>query len=228
MARWQPEIAEVLGRLPFASNATLLARSGDDELVVYKPERGEQPLWDFPYGTLAGREALAWEVSRALGFAIVPQTALTDGPLGRGSVQRFIDEDLDFDPRPLLRGPQPRLWPFAVLDIVCNNADRKLGHLIAEQGSGRLWAIDNALTFHHLPKLRTVLWGFAGCELPAKMREAVERLATTLEDGLAPRLAELLSAREVAALRARVEGLLADPVHPLPPTDRPALPWPVY
>ncbi len=223
-----PEIAKIVGRLPYASNATLLVRMSDGSHAVYKPERGERPLWDFAPGTLAAREVLTYEVSRAMGMEIVPPTVMVDGPLGPGSLQTLVDEDTDADPRLLLEGPDQRLWPFAVLDIVTNNADRKLGHLLIERDTGRVWGIDHGLTFHRDDKLRTMLWGFAGCPLPPECLEAVEMLAADLERDLAGRVADLLSGAESAALAARVAALRRRPVHPEPPVDRPAVPWPMW
>jgi hypothetical protein len=220
-------VAEVVGLLPYASNATLLGRDEDGEPVVYKPDRGQQPLWDFDPESLSAREALTNEVSAAMGFDVVPETWLADGPYGRGSAQRWVDEDIEADPRPLLRGPDERLWPIALLDLVCNNADRKLGHVLIDK-QGRLWAIDHGLTFHPHPKLRTVLWGFAGSPLPAAMVEAVQRLCTAIDRSLGARVADLLGAAEERGLRRRVDDLLARPFHPLPPTDRPPVPWPAW
>ena len=223
------EIVEVVGRLPYASNATLLARLSDNSLVVYKPDRGEEPLWDFPFGTLASREALAWEVSEALGFGIVPKTVIVDGPYGRGSAQAFITEDEETDPRAMLHdGPVDALWPFAVLDLVANNADRKLGHVIIEAETGRLWGIDNGLMFHHEDKLRTILWGFAGRPIPAEYLPALEKLSEALGDGLEDRVEGLLGRPSAEALRHRTERLVADPIHPDPPLHRPAVPWPMW
>ena len=229
MTEERGEIAEVVGRLPYASNATLLARLTDGSLVVYKPDRGEEPLWDFPFGTLASREALAWEVSEALGFGIVPKTVILDGPYGRGSAQAFIDDDETTDPRSLLHdGPVDALWPFAILDLVANNADRKLGHIIVEEGPGRLWGIDNGLMFHPEDKLRTILWGFAGRPLPSLYLPAIEGLLAALDDGLQERTTELLDKGSAEALRRRTEQLLANPIHPDPPLHRPAVPWPIW
>ncbi|MEX1044471.1 MAG: phosphatidylinositol kinase [Acidimicrobiia bacterium] len=223
------ELVDVLGRMAYASNTTLLAVDAEGCRWVYKPERGEEPLWDFSTGTLARREILAYEVSAAMGFDIVPRTVEATGVFGPGSAQQFIDEDVDFDPRPLYT---PRLddslWPFAVFDIVANNADRKIGHVLSEVVTGRLWAIDNGLTFHPADKLRTVLWGFASRPIPAELMTGVEHLAAALETGLEDRTAELLSVREADALIRRVADLLARPVHPHPPDDRPAVPWPVW
>lgn len=221
-------LTEVVGRLPYASNATLVATDRSGQRWVYKPVRGERPLWDFPDGTLAAREVLTYQASQAMGLGIVPETVMADGPFGPGSAQRFIDEDPDFDPRPLFApsGPDQRLWPFAVLDLVTNNADRKLGHLIKEAAIDRLWGIDNGLTFHPGPKLRTVLWGFAGHPIPPHLVAAVKRLDDHPEfwEGSG----QLLGAPETEATRRRVRAILDEPVHPHPPADRPPVPWPVW
>jgi hypothetical protein len=222
-----PRVTEVVGLLPYASNATLLGRDRDGQPVVYKPDRGQQPLWDFDPESLSARETLTYEVSATMGIGVVPETWLADGPFGPGSAQRWVDEDIDADPRPLLSGPDERLWPIAVLDLVCNNADRKLGHVLTDK-EGRLWAIDHGLTFHPLPKLRTVLWGFSGDRLPPEMVQALQRLCTGLDDWLGARVADLLGSGEEVCLRRRVDELLASPVHPAPPTDRPAVPWPAW
>jgi hypothetical protein len=197
-------------------------------LWVYKPERGENPLWDFAWRTLAAREVLTYEVATGLGLDLVPETILADGPFGPGSAQRFVDEDFDFDPRPLFTPElDRRLWPVAVLDIVCNNADRKIGHVIHDKTTDRLWAIDHGLTFHADPKLRTVLWGFAGEPIPAPLVEALIALKALLTVGLAERVSHLLSEEEAHGLDDRIEQLLRAPVHPHPPDDRPAFPWPL-
>lgn len=214
--------------MPYASNTTLLARDDVGSRWVYKPERGENPLWDFAWRTLAAREVLTYEVSSGMGLDLVPETLLADGPFGPGSAQRFVDEDFDFDPRPLfVPRVSPKLWPVAVLDLVCNNADRKLGHVIHDKTTDRLWAIDHGLTFHVEPKLRTVLWGFAGETIPADLVQALTALQSRLASGLAARVSKLLSAEEAGGLSDRVERLLLHPVHPLPPDDRPAVPWPM-
>ncbi len=223
-------VTEVLGLMPYASNTTLLARIDTGELVVYKPDGGERPLWDFPLGTLASREVLTYETAWAMGqTGLVPETRVATGPLGRGSAQYFVNEDFDFDAADLVRPVMhPWTWSVAVLDIVTNNADRKFGHLIRDEVTGSLWAIDNGLTFHAEDKLRTVLWGHAGCELPAAQRQEVTGLATAFENWLAARVADLLSFDEARAMERRIGALLAEPIHPHPPTDRPAVPWPLY
>ncbi len=224
----QLKLKKVIGRLPNASNTTLLANDSRGDPWVYKPIRGERPLWDFPQGTLALREVATYRADLAMGLGIVPETILADGPFGPGSAQRFITEDTRFDPRPMFTGDtlDRRLWPFAVLDLVTNNADRKVGHLLKQHGEPWLWAIDNGLTFHREPKLRTVLWGFAGEPLPAELTAAVGNLAA--DDSFWEWLSRHLSTDEVTATHHRVETLLADPIHPHPPDDRPPVPWPVW
>lgn len=225
----QTEIVEVLGRMPYASNATLLARGDEGDLWIYKPDRGESPLWDFPMHTLARREIMAYEVSVAMGLEIIPLTVEADGVFGPGSAQRFLDEDTDFDPRPWFENDlEPTLWPFAVFDIVVNNADRKVGHLLKETGTDRIWGIDNGLTFHPIDKLRTVLWGFAGQPIPAELVAALARLNEALAGPLRERMSTMLSESEADALQHRVTKLMATPIHPIPPDDRPAVPWPMW
>ena len=223
---WNPRIAEVIGRFTAASNATLLARSDAGETVIYKPAAGERPLYDFPAGTLAMREVVTYMVDRALGFGLVPRTTIGEGPYGPGAVQQYVEHDATFDPLPLVRTADPVLWPIAVLDLVCNNADRKLGHVLGLGDS--LVAVDHGLTFHTEDKLRTVLWGFAGEPLPAAAQRSLANLDTALSGELGAALGGRLRAAEMGALRARVKRLIADPVHPDPPTDRPPLPWPPY
>jgi hypothetical protein len=225
-SEWQPEVVEIVGRFIDASNATLLAVTSDGEQVVYKPTAGERPLWDFPIETLAAREVLTYEVARAMGEDIVPETILGEGPHGPGSIQRFIDIDPGFDPVALLQGGGDRLWPIAVLDVVTNNADRKLGHLISD--GTRILGIDHGLTLHPSDKLRTVLWGFSEREFPREQIESLLRLRVALSDGLGYRVEDLLGVEERVALRGRVESLLVSPVHPAPPDDRPPFPWPPY
>jgi uncharacterized repeat protein (TIGR03843 family) len=223
---WEPVITEVVGRFVDASNATLLATTGDGEQVIYKPTAGERPLWDFQVETLAAREVLTYEVSEALGFDVVPETVLGVGPYGRGAVQRFVELDPDFDPVRALQTEPPELWRIAVLDLVTNNADRKLGHIISD--GQRLLGIDHGLTFHPDDKLRTVLWGFSGQSIPETELDGLGRLEMAVAGNLGERVAELLGGAEREALVTRVSGLLANPIHPDPPQDRPPLPWPPY
>lgn len=212
----------VEGLLPGASNTTLLARDDRERQWVYKPAQGERPLWDFPHGTLADREVAFYRLGCALGLDVVPETVPATGPYGPGSAQRYLDEDLSWDPRPMIIGADPRLWPIVVLDLIANNADRKIGHLLREPGHGTVWAIDNGLTFHSDDKLRTVLWSFAGAEIP---RELLERADA---GSLRHALDDVLSPAEVNATVDRLYALLAEPRHPPPPDDRPPMPWPLW
>ena len=226
MRRWQPEIATLEGQFVDASNATLLARTTDGDRVVYKPSAGERPLWDFPPDTLAVREVLACEVSTAMGVDLVPETVLGTGPYGVGSIQRFVDHDPDFDPVPLVQAGSDRLWPMAAFDVLVNNADRKLGHILDVDGA--LIGIDHGLTFHPDDKLRTVLWVFAGVALPRSVVAALDRLAVAREAGLAARIGGALGVQSRVAFESRLAGLRKAGVHPDPPEDRPPLPWPLY
>jgi hypothetical protein len=209
-----------------ASNATLLATTTSGDKVVYKPTAGERPLWDFPIETLAAREVLTYEVAVAMGHEIVPETVLGDGPYGPGSIQRFVDIDPAFDPVELVQTGSTRLWPIAVLDLVTNNADRKLGHLISD--GERLLGIDHGLTFHPDDKLRTVLWGFSEQPLPAAELLALAELGAALDNELGERVESMLGSDEREALAGRVAALQRHPIHPPPPDDRPPVPWPPY
>jgi uncharacterized repeat protein (TIGR03843 family) len=216
--------------LPYSSNYTFLARvtAQDREvLAVYKPRRGERPLWDFPTGTLAAREVAAWEVSRAAGWDFVPPTVLRDeAPLGSGSFQLFIEHDPERHYFVLMDERGDEMRALAAFDVVINNADRKSGHVL-EDGEGKLWAVDHGLTFHVEPKLRTVIWAYADEPLTDILRGELEGVGEKLaEAGIQDRLAELLSAEEAAATLARVETLLLEDRFPAPSSDRP-LPWPL-
>lgn len=224
-------VVEVMGLLPFSSNYTFLARVGegpDEVLAVYKPQRGERPLWDFPTGTLAAREVAAYVVSEALGWQLVPPTVMrADAPLGPGSLQLFIEHDPDRHYFALMEERPDDFEAFAAFDVVINNADRKAGHVL-EDARGRLWAVDHGVSFHVDPKLRTVIWSFAGAPLSEAVRGALEELGEVLSDDrrLGGELAELLSGPEADATLERVESLLVDNRYPEPGRDRP-LPWPL-
>ena len=220
----------VEGRLVAASNATLyctVALDGQTAACVYKPVAGERPLWDFPLGTLAGREVAAYAVSRAAGWILVPPTVMRDGPFGPGMCQLWIDADADTDLVALARSrDQPELRDMAVFDAVVNNADRKIGHLLPV-ADGRLYGCDHGVCFGEEYKLRTVLWQWRGQKLPGRALTALATLDRELDGGpLATELEDLLSAAEVAATRARVELLIKHRVHPYPPENWPAVPWP--
>ena len=221
---------EVLGLLPYSSNYVFLAKvTGDGQaLAVYKPRKGERPLWDFASGTLAAREAAAFAISEAAGWRFVPPTVLRpDGPLGEGSLQLFIDHDPERHYFSLVEDRAEDVVPFAAFDVVVNNADRKGGHIL-EDRDGRLWGVDHGLAFNVEPKLRTVIWDFAGDPLPPDVVAALERLIAALEADpeLAAGLGELLAPDEVATTRARAEDLLERGAFPHPVGERP-LPWPL-
>lgn len=221
---------EVLGLLPYSSNYVFLSRVGFSEkaLAIYKPTKGERPLWDFPSNTLAAREVAAFEVSRAGGWHFVPPTVLReDAPLGPGSLQLFVDHDPERHYFNLVEEGLDRFEDFATFDIVVNNADRKAGHVL-EAKDGRLWAVDHGLTFNVEPKLRTVIWEFAGRTLSEAARARLELVIAGLTDesDLGARLTELLSSEEMEATRARAEELLNAGVFP-EPTSRHHLPWPL-
>jgi uncharacterized repeat protein (TIGR03843 family) len=221
---------EVLGRIPWASNATLLARVRHRELeglAVYKPVRGERPLWDFPSGTLYRREVAAYLVSEQLGWRLVPPTLVRDGPLGVGSLQLYVDADAEVTAFELLAAGNAVLPRIAAFDVVTNNADRKAGHCLAGQ-DGHVWAIDHGLCFHVQAKLRTVLWDLAGTELEAPVLADLEALAAEATGGgaLAAGLGGLLEPSEVAALARRARALVRTGRLPAPRGDR-AYPWPL-
>ncbi len=222
----------VEGRLMEASNATLLCQVAADglaSLCVYKPVAGERPLWDFPHGTLAGREYAAYLTSEATGWNLVPPTVLRDGPYGVGMVQFWIDVDETVDVERMVRGADPRLRPMAVLDAVLNNSDRKGGHLLPTV-TGDVYGCDHGLTFHAEDKLRTVLWGWHGEPLSAVEREVVAVLAEALADGGALRssLAPHLTRRELDAAARRARSLRQAARFPEPSGDWPAVPWPPF
>ncbi len=218
----------VAGRLPWSSNLTFLVTlegGGPEPLhAVYKPARGERSLWDFPDG-LYRREAVAYLVSEALGWGLVPPTVVrSDGPFGPGSLQLFVDVDYEqhyftlFD----AGGHEEALRRVCAFDVVVNNADRKSGHVLEGPG-GRLWAIDHGLCFHRQPKLRTVIWDFADQAVPPAILADLARLGAELPaevDGLLP-------AAERAATIERIERFVDAGVFPEPLGDRPPYPWPL-
>ena len=216
----------VKGRLPWSSNATFLVEvtlDGARGLAVYKPERGERPLWDFPRG-LYRRELAAYVLSEALGWALVPLTVVRDdAPYGEGSLQRFVDADFEQHYFPLREAAAnaERLKRICAFDLLANNADRKSGHCLAAEGT--IWAIDNGLCFHVEPKLRTVIWDFAGEGLPADVRADVEAFARR---GAPRGLERLLTKDEGTALVARAKRLARDGVFPADESGY-RYPWPL-
>lgn len=222
----------VEGRLVEASNVTLyceMALDGVSAHSVYKPVAGERPLWDFPDGTLAGREVAAYTVSRAAGWDVVPPTVYRDGPFGPGMVQLWVDTAPGTDLLELARGrADAGLRRMAVFDAVVNNADRKIGHLLPLP-VGHLYGCDHGVCFSADYKLRTVLWQWRGEPLPDDALEALRKLARGLDRGpLARDLRGHITAKEIQATAARVAMLLEHRIHPFPPEDWPAVPWPPY
>jgi uncharacterized repeat protein (TIGR03843 family) len=219
---------EILGLLPRSSNYTFLARAtgADDVLVVYKPRAGEAPLWDFPEGTLCQREVAAYLVARAIGWPPVPPTVLRDGPEGPGSAQLFVPFDQNEHYFTLAETRLEDFRTVAAFDVVVNNADRKAGHCLLA-GDGAIVVVDHGVCFHRAPKLRTVIWEFAGEPLGDAVSDGLRRLLDAVGGGaLERRLGGLLSAAEIAALRRRTEALLRAGVFPRPGPGRP-YPWPV-
>jgi uncharacterized repeat protein (TIGR03843 family) len=217
---------EVVGRMPWSSNATFLVTVADGlhtGRAVYKPGVGERDLWDFPDG-LFRREVAAYELDRALGLGVVPATVVRDdAPFGEGSLQRFIEADFTahyFSLRELDQHGEV-LRVIAGFDLLANNADRKGGHLLVD-AAGDVWAIDNGLSFHADAKLRTVMWDFAGEDLPAPIVAG----ARLLTEEVPAELAALLARDEVDALVERARELAADPHFP-DPTAETRLPWPL-
>ena len=221
---------EVEGRLIDASNATLYCTTtleGVTTHCVYKPVLGERPLWDFPDGTLAGREVAAYLVSEATGWDLVPPTVLRDGPFGTGMCQLWVDTDDTVDLQRLARSAHPDLQRMAVLDAVINNADRKGGHLLPTP-EGRVYGVDHGVCFSSEDKLRTLLWQWRGLPLTDEAVAVLTRLRADLEGPLGDRLHEHLTRREVRRTLARVDRMLGTGVHPEPSDDWPAIPWPPF
>jgi uncharacterized repeat protein (TIGR03843 family) len=221
---------EVLGRMPWASNATFLARVTDGDgsalTAVYKPRRGERPLWDFPSGTLCQREVATYELSLALGWELVPETVLRDGPLGEGMVQRFVEHDPEEHYFTLLEENLDRFRRFAVFDVLVNNADRKGGHCLRSRPDGAIVGIDHGLTFHPAWKLRTVIWDFAGERIDPAHADAVCRVAQR-DPVVTARLEPLLSSLELEAMTERAADLLTAGTFPEPEPGYHSVPWPL-
>jgi hypothetical protein len=218
------------GQLLWSSNYSFLVSVRDDDLTctaVYKPQRGERPLWDFPDGSLCLREYAAFVLSHALGWPSIPPTVLREGPHGLGSVQLYIDADPEehfFN----LRDQYPAEFRrVALFDVLANNADRKGGHCLRDR-HGHIWCIDHGLTFHSQPKLRTVIWDFAGQPIPADLLDDLCALRARLADSqdLRPVFDRLLSRAEMTMLEKRLTALLENRRFPKPGAGR-NVPWPM-
>lgn len=222
---------EIQGRFVSSSNYTFYAlvdHSAQKTFSVYKPTRGERPLWDFPEETLALREVAAFLVSEALGWGIVPPTVYRpDGPYGAGSLQLFIQAEPDIHYFNLSEADKPALRRVALFDLLVNNADRKGGHVLKDL-AGKLWVIDHGICFHAEPKLRTVIWDFADEAIPETLLDDIAQFRTRLksEVDLKTALQSLLSPLEAAALYRRATTLLADRCYPQPTPGERNFPWP--
>ena len=218
---------EILGRMPWSSNATflvLVSTPQHEDRAIYKPGRGERPLRDFP-DRIYRREVAAYELSVALGLDVVPETIVREhAPLDEGSLQRFIDADYDEHYFTMLEDPRydDALRTIAAFDLLLNNADRKGGHLLKD-GDDHLWGIDNGLSFHVYPKLRTVMWDFAGEVVPEVVRAGCERLC----DEVPAAVAELIDRDECSALRRRAAELADSGRFPFPDPSLRQHPWPL-
>lgn len=224
---------EKQGLLPYSSNHSFLVLVRDEELAipaVYKPQRGENPLWDFEWGTLCMREAAAYLVSTALGWRLIPPTVLRDGFYGLGSVQFYIEHDSDehyFTVQDDARFADT-FRQLSLFDFIVNNADRKSGHCLIGHDE-RLWAIDHGICFHTEYKLRTVIWEFSGEPIEETLLQDMRKLQCTLqnhEETLSAQLHEYLTVDEYDALLARVDTLLRRQCYPMPQPHRRNYPWP--
>jgi hypothetical protein len=225
----------VRGEFLWGSNYTFLAQIEYESLSlkgVYKPNRGERPLWDFPAASLARREVAAFLVSEALGWNLVPPTVYREkGPLGSGSLQLYIEHDPEKHYFNFSDEERQRLRPVVLFDILVNNADRKGSHVLLDQ-LNRLWCIDHGLCFHVEDKLRTVIWDFVGEPVPdrlcADLVEFTDHLRNPDEsaNALSEQLAPLLSRSEIKALASRAERFAAKGYFPAPDPSRRPFPWP--
>ena len=223
---------EVHGQFLAGSNYTFMADIHYEQTqlkAVYKPVRGEQPLWDFPNGSLAKREVAAYVVSEKLGWSLVPPTVYRrKGPMGAGSLQEYIEHNAEMHYFNFDEATRQRLRPVALFDLVSNNADRKGGHILLD-ANDHLLLIDHGICFHVEDKLRTVVWDFAGEEIPAALISDLCRLMSDLElDGskLRLELGELLSEDEIEAVLRRTRRLVASGRFPYPQSTRRSYPWP--
>jgi len=238
---------KVVGQMVNASNSTLVIES-NDQRYIYKPRSGERPLWDFPDQTLYLRERAAYLTSELLGWNVVPETTIQEGPYGIGSFQKWIDAepatvdifppnevpqgwltimsgiDEEGDQVTLAHENSSRLQQIAVFDTLINNADRKAGHLLTDE-SGVTFGIDHGVTFSSEGKLRTVLWGWIGQSVPEQYLADLASLKTKISGS---ELEELLDGSEVTALQARLDELLIQKTMPSPSPHWPAVPWPVF
>ena len=217
---------EIAGRMPWASNGTFLVNLENDGLNVqgiYKPQKGERPLYDFPQG-IYKREVAAFELANHLGWGLIPPTVLRDGPLGVGSLQLYIPCDYEKHYFTIHKDSKFKndLIRLATFDLLVNNTDRKAGHVLVGD-DGLVWAIDNSLCFHEEFKIRTVIWDFSGEELP---KQLISDLTAITDRGLPEKFSELLNENEIEALLRRTRALTANGSLPHDPSGR-QVPWPL-
>ncbi len=220
------------GEFVWGSNYTFfvqVGREGERQQAVYKPSKGERPLWDFPAASLARRETAAYLVSEMLGWQLVPPTVYReDGPLGPGSLQLFIEHDPNYHYFNFTPEDRQRLRPTAVFDLLINNADRKGSHILRD-AEKHLWLIDHGVCFHAENKLRTVIWDFIGESIPKALCSDVRHFLENLESGSnhgVEQLLNYLSYPELKAMTLRANFILADGVFPSPDPSRRSFPWP--
>jgi hypothetical protein len=224
------EVTPEYSILRWSSNYAFLVnvvRDGETAVAVYKPQRGERPLWDFPDGTLCYREQASFLTSQELGWQIVPPTVLREGPRGLGSMQFFIEHDPQVNYFTLDESFHPQLRRIAAFDYMINNADRKGGHCLID-GAGHVWGIDHGITFNVVHKLRTVIWDFAGQPIEDELMAAIARLCDSLDQPNSPytcAMVDLLSEQEIAAFRRRLARMMKTRRYPVPGPG-PNYPWP--
>ena len=222
---------EMEGLVSWGSNYTFLVHMTHEtgELdAIYKPGRGERPLWDFARGTLCLRERAAYLISEALGWSIVPPTVLREGPHGWGSLQFFVDHDPQVHYLTIQGEYVEQSQKIALFDVIINNADRKSGHVLLDEDS-RIWAIDHGVSFHNEYKLRSVIWDFSGQPIPAQLKDALVAFQSWLcygSDPILKELGQLLDKREKDALESRLRRLIEEDIFPHPGPGR-HYPWPL-
>jgi len=221
----------VTGQFMQSSNYTFLSQVKYQNLefqAVYKPQKGETPLWDFPEGTLCKREVAAYFLSENLGWDLVPPTVFRrKAPLGLGALQLYVDHDPNQHYFSFDEINRQRLKPAVLFDLILNNADRKGGHILLDENN-HLWLIDHGTTFHTDFKLRSVVWEFAGQEIPDNLLSTVEHLGQALSNNanIKKELLQMLSESEIHALQSRINILLQLKTFPFPDKNRRTIPWP--
>jgi uncharacterized repeat protein (TIGR03843 family) len=224
------------GEFAWGSNYTFLIQADYEDIsisAVYKPTRGERPLWDFPASTLTKREVAAFLVSEALGWDLVPPTVYRmDGPYGRGSLQLYIEHDPEYHYFNFSEADRERLRPVVIFDLLINNADRKGSHIMLDDDS-HLWAIDHGICFHVEDKLRTVIWDFAGEPYPEDLLQDLKNFLNRLDghgEGsteFESSLQSYLDKQEITALAERTRSIIDQKAFPAPSNDRRQIPWPL-